>query len=69
MKSVSFTSSGNLLREPFASLRFPEPLPLREPTQGTYGSPNPSLHGGNKLSGNCARPEKGRGSGNRRFPE
>jgi len=27
-------------------------------TQGTYGSPNPSLHGGNKLSGNGARPER-----------
>jgi hypothetical protein len=27
-------------------------------THGTYGSPNPSLHGGNKLSGNCARPER-----------
>ena len=50
---------------------------LREPTQGTYGSPNPSL------SGNLRFPEpfpsnkeiqvyhlkEGRGSGNRRFPE
>jgi len=35
-------------------------------SQGTYGSPNPSLRGGDKLG--IALLE-GKGSGNRRFPE
>jgi hypothetical protein len=34
--------------------------------QGTYGSPNPSLCGGDKLGISLL---EGKGSGNRRFPE
>jgi len=39
---------------------------VREPTQGTYGSPNPSRRGGDKPGIYLL---EGKGSGNRRFPE
>jgi hypothetical protein len=51
----------------YSHYNFREPaVPRTPPSQGTYGSPNPSLHGGDRLGISLL---EGRGSGNRRFPD